>query len=195
MKDTPPNPSEIPLINRSHPFTPLKVANSFLVYRDAEARKTRRREPVTAKKLIKLVYFFYSWYMAQNKQRPFSERPVAAKTGPVFETLREIFEYPNAENRDMEVWVPRITGRKSYFPYIEEHDRIDNETKVNAFAVMVHVWRAYGTKPFKELSEYTHKEGGAWQQLSAKLGAELNDAAVAADGRDGIREYLATRKR
>ena len=190
----------IPLADK--PLTPLQVANSFLIYRDVAP--VGKRSKISPAKLNKLVYIFYSWYMAQTGKRPFAERPVVANFGPVFATLRFAVEYPNIGAKDIArpIPVPKDSSSKKD-PYRTEHDlylpsidrEIDGKEAIE-FTVMAHVWNAYHDMPFKEISEITHHDDGPWAKAREGAGenSELDDCLVMKRGHEGIERYLAKQK-
>lgn len=113
----------------------LTIANYFLT-----------RSALTPKKIQKIVYYAYSWFIALNNENAneitnvlFNERPEAWLHGPVFPNLYNHFREFNWHE------VPRIE-REIVFENSDINDFLDN------------IWNVFGELSADELEYMTHQE-------------------------------------
>lgn len=113
----------------------LTIANYFLT-----------RSALTPKKIQKLVYYAYSWFIALNNENAneitnilFDERPEAWLHGPVFPNLYNHFRDFNWHE------VPRIE-REMVFANNDINNFLDN------------IWNVFGELSADELEYMTHQE-------------------------------------
>lgn len=113
----------------------LTIANYFLT-----------RSALTPKKIQKIVYYAYSWFIALNNENAneitnvlFDERPEAWLHGPVFPSLYAHFKEYNWHE------VPRI-----------ENEMIFANDEINNF--LDNIWDVFGDLSADELEYMTHQE-------------------------------------
>lgn len=116
-------------------ITPVKVAEFFLT-----------KDAMTPKKLQKLVYYAYAWFIALYNDDPddilntlFTEQPEAWVHGPVFPSLfREYKQYQWHE-------VPRIDKKIKF-----ENDEVHGLLEL--------IWKNFGKYTADQLEAITHQE-------------------------------------
>lgn len=120
--------------NNSSEITPQLVAKYFL-----------HKSPLSPKRIQKLVYYSYAWFIALNNQDPehiettlFSEKPEAWLHGPVFPTLYT--EYKRFGWND----VPKEKGKV----------KLDK----NVASFLDKIWDVFGKYDADELEYMTHQE-------------------------------------
>lgn len=113
----------------------LTIANYFLT-----------RSTLTPKKIQKMVYYAYSWFIALNNENAneitnvlFEERPEAWLHGPVFPSLYTHFKEFNWHE------VPRI-----------ESEMVFANNDINNF--LDNIWNVFGELSADELEYMTHQE-------------------------------------
>lgn len=118
-------------------LTPQDVAKFFL-----------SKESLTPKKVQKLVYYSYAWFIALNNEsadsienRLFSEHPEAWMHGPVFKTLYKAYKKYG--------WNP-----------IEKEEDIPETIKTNKdlLAFLEKIWDTFGKYDADTLEYMTHRE-------------------------------------
>lgn len=145
-------------------ITVFDVANYFL-----------SKESMSPKKLQKILYFAYAWFLyinsedANNINALFNEKPQAWVHGPVFKTVYDKY-------KDFK-WnkIPKYTKKIS---------TIDDETK----KLLDKIWEKYGGYDADELEATTHREE-PWRKAREGVGA-LDISNKEIDDRD-IFEYYA----
>ena len=121
-------------------------------------------EPQTHKKLQKLCYYAYAWYIAQTDDRLFDEGFEAWVHGPVNVNLYKRFRYD--EN---------IIGDWAIIPKYEGY--IDPEAK----AVAEWVYEAYGDLSGFELEMMTHREDPWIKARGDKKSWERSNSTISDD--------------
>lgn len=140
------------------------VANYFL-----------SKESMTPKKLQKILYFTYAWFLYLNSEDAdsintlFDEKPQAWVHGPVFKTIYDKYKDYKWNK------IPR---------YTDEIKNIDDETK----KLLDKIWEKYGSYEADELEVVTHRET-PWQKAREGVGA-LDISTKEIDDKD-IFEYYA----
>lgn len=105
---------------------------------DVAAYILKRRSPMTAMKLQKLVYYCQAWSLVWDDAPIFPERIEAWANGPV---VRELYEAHRGMFRVRDV------------PH-GDPDKLDKDQRETADAVL----KFYGDKPSQWLSDLTHQE-------------------------------------
>lgn len=111
-------------------MTIFDLANAFLSI-----------EPQTHKKLQKLCYYAYAWYLAQTDERLFDEHFEAWVHGPVCSRLYSEYRYNMG-----------LVGDWAIIPKYEE------AVDADALAIAKWVYDAYGSFSGTDLEMMTHKE-------------------------------------
>lgn len=113
-------------------------------------RSNKAREPITNKKLQKLVYYAQVWSLVINEEKLYSERIEAWVHGPAIPALYRKFK--RFEFRPIE-----FDASEVQFSFSEKQTRLlDN------------VWQVYGKYPPSYLEALTHSEL-PWQEARADL--------------------------
>ena len=173
-------------------FTAAHVANYFLW------RAWEEDMEITPMKLLKLVYIAYGWNLVINRQKLFEEKIKAWEHGPVVPEL--YFEFKNYGKKsiskgdyDAEFTYDESTGemQMGLVPMVGDKDK-DKKT----LKVLESVWKKYGSWDGLELSNLTHKEGGAWE-LAYKKGKNtpLEDSEIMKRSIEGIRSFVEEEQR
>ena len=125
-------------------YQPLTIANYFI----QKSHKTG--DPVTAMKLIKLVYIAHGWYLALNKESLINEAIQAWKYGPVIDSLyRKLKRYYQHDILSID------------FPTDEEINKEDKK-------FLDKIWEVYGEYNGLQLSTTTHQPGTPWDKTYKK---------------------------
>ena len=136
---------------------------------DAAAYILRRRGPVTAMKLQKLVYYCQAWSLVWDERALFQERIEAWANGPV---VRKLFDAHRGQ-----YMVSRVPGGDS-----RRLDPVHRET-VDA------VLDFYGDKTSQWLSDLTHMEP-PWREARERAGLADGDRGNAVITRATMAEYF-----
>lgn len=103
------------------------------------------KDAMTQKKIQKLVYYAYVWYIVDNNDKNnisnvlFNEKPQAWVHGPVFPSLYEEYRKFGREN------IPKL-------------DRITIKLNENIEKFLDEIWKIFGSYDGDELEILTHKE-------------------------------------
>lgn len=169
----------------SEKMTSAHVANHVLWL----AEKFRVKD-MTCLKLMKILYISYAWHLCVFDKEMFSECPQAWKFGPVFPSIYHALSI--AEDQPIEGCVAiSEPGKKNEddFPVIRADDEDTLSIVENAFYM-------YKDKTSEELSEVTHRAGGAWDAAIKKgLYSDLDDRDLIKKGAsEGIEKYINRKK-
>lgn len=134
------------------------IANAFLSI-----------EPQTHKKLQKLCYYAYAWYLAQTGERLFEERFEAWVHGPVCPPLYSNIRY-----------VKGLVGDWAIVP------KYDGDVNEDALSIAKWVYEAYGEFSGTDLEIMTHREA-PWIKARGGLNSWERSTALISD--DDITEY------
>jgi uncharacterized phage-associated protein len=118
-------------MNKGKPVSALDVAAYIL-------EKQPKKQPLTAWKLQKLVYYCQAWALVWDEQPLFKEKILAWANGPV---VKELYE----RHRGM-FYVEKLTKGNAKHLSENQKDTID------------HVLQAYGDKSAQWLSDLSHRE-------------------------------------
>ena len=125
-------------------YQPLTISNYFI------QKSHETGHPVTAMKLIKLVYIAHGWYLALNRESLINEAIQAWKYGPVIHSLyQKLKRYYQHDILSID------------FPTSEE---IDKEDKI----FLDKIWEVYGEYDGLQLSTTTHQPGTPWDTTYEK---------------------------
>ena len=118
-------------MEKSKPVSVFDVAAFIL-------EKQPKKDPITAWKLQKLVYYCQAWSLVWDEQPLFKEKILAWANGPV---VKELY----AQHKGS-FYVPRLSKGNPKHLSANQKDNI------------VHVLKAYGVKTAQWLSDLTHME-------------------------------------
>ena len=122
---------------------------------------------MTHKKLQKLVYYAYAWYMVRNNQ-------------PGERLMRKLFE------GRIEAWVHGPVCRELYDRYSSLNKYVAQALSTSEKDLLEKIWLIYGKYTGAELENLTHKEE-PWKTARGKLAGLVRSSKVIKD-RD-IYEY------
>jgi uncharacterized phage-associated protein len=156
-------------------YSASHIANYFLW--KAQQDKVKNMTPM---KLIKLVYFAYTWNLAISNRRLFAERVEAWRHGPVIPSIYHEFKrFGNSPIDEYAVKLELETGSVSY-PIIDNKDQ-------NTLRVVEAVWERYKQKSGLELSDITHQKDGAWNKVYITgVNAEMKDEDMIERAKEAI---------
>lgn len=142
-------------------YSAKAIANYFI------SKSLEMAEPLSAMKLIKLVYLAHAWYLA-FKRKPLLNEPIEAwKFGPVISSL-----YHSLKGSGSAAISQKLI---SVFPESDLSE--DPETR----AVLDAVFDAYRKATPLQLSTWTHLPGTPWSKAWEQLGGKLRKHALIPD--------------
>ena len=137
-------------------YNPSQIANFFIFTSKAE-----KRNDLDLMKLLKLVYFAYTWELAEHGVEIFENNFQAWDYGPV---LPPLYHELKGSNDNVSKYSKNIIlgkdgqiEKESFLP-----DNIKQQDKA-FYGVLLGIWEFYGNKTGKELSVITH-ENNAWKK-------------------------------
>lgn len=154
------------------PYNPLSVSNGFLElgFRDSV--------PIDPMKVQKLSFFAHGYYLASQGQPLIHGQFQAWPFGPVNPSIYEAFkDYRSNPITDYGRIYDYAQG--GYVPAVAP------ENDPHFVSVRDFVWRQYGSLPSTQLSDMTHRSGGAWDTTWRSSGSSrsspINDALIQAE--------------
>lgn len=139
---------------------PRAIANEFLKRRDSDARPQQLT-------IQKLTHIANGWNLAINDQPLVAEEPQAWDNGPVFRTIWDHIKDFGYRGKHYTLVDPLT--KEEYKADLTQSER----------AIIDHVWRKYGGRSSKELSEMTHQIGTPW--YNAYFGNKRNARMLNSD--------------
>lgn len=136
----------------------FQLANAFLSI-----------EPQTLKKLQKLCYYAFAWYLAQTDEELFPNKFEAWVHGPVYPELYQFYRHEKGFAGDL-VEIPQYTGK------------LDPD----ALSIAKWVYEAYGSFSGTDLEMMTHREA-PW--IKARGSLEPWERSTARISNEDIKEY------
>lgn len=128
------------------PYTPLALANEFLVKADGEG--------LDHMKIQKLAYYAYGWWLAYHPNEPLlSEGPELWKFGPVFAGLYRVLATHGPKT---------IVGPQKAVPF-GVPPMLPDQGADNIRNLVDWIWDRYGGLDSFTLSDMTHAKGTPWQ--------------------------------
>ena len=123
-------------------YNPIHMSNNFLI------RSHRQKEPITAMKMQKMLYFLYRDFLKETDVALFSERFSTWKYGPVLESV--YYTYKEFGDKGIKGY-----GGTPAYSIREEDDPLLKE-------IISRVWNSSLNLNGIDLSKLTHKPGSAW---------------------------------
>jgi len=123
--------------------------------------------PLTQMKLQKLLYFFYKSYLQRTGQPLFSERFEPWQYGPVLSDVYEAFR--KYRGNPIKSYYPDPDGSSNYVSGMPGGDfqcSLDD------------TWTKYAQYSGLQLSNFTHRENGAWHNAVNKNAHVLSDMDI-----------------
>lgn len=147
----------------------------YTIFQIAKWFFERNQGIMQAKKLQKLCWYAYSWYIALNYNpeeesyydKLFDEEAEAWVHGPVFRRLYSDFRYNN---------------------YFETNKADIDSINGDTVAFLERIWNVYGSYNGEELEEISHNEA-PWKNARGNLG-RLEPSSNVINDADIISEYL-----
>lgn len=161
--------------NKSEVISPNKEGGVHMISLQALCNTLLKRSfdeniPISPMKLQKLLYFIYRDYYQAKGKPLFAEDFEAWQYGPVLRSVYDEFKTFGASRID------RFSKTANGDVYV-----LNEHTNSSLKEIIDNVWNKYKNLNGIELSEITHKNGGAWRKAYLRHDITLNDEDIKND--------------